>query len=278
MRYGASEPQNTSMKKSVLERFINKYRLNGLIDSAVWIVSKGMLRVSAVNWGNQPRAVVADVTFRNFDSCDEVQIGVSDPKKVLALLNAIRSEHVSFDTIKYSSGDVAVVVFSDGERRAEYVAANPKNMGSIPVIKNIPPWNCSIVLDDKFNQWFLGVFKMLKDQTALFTVLNSNRTGKLEAVFSYTEKGNSDTMSFRPNTVNNMNAVKAPLCFSSWGLSEVLKANLEFRNPILKVSDSGLASISFSEKDLDSEYYFSRIAVNERLVRFRSFGHLILRE
>jgi hypothetical protein len=43
----------------------------------------------------------------------------------------------------------------------------------------------------------------------------------------------------------------------------VLKANPEFKDPILNVCEDGLASISFSEMDLDSQYYLVKVEVED---------------
>src|SRR5437870_2429635 len=111
------------MKKDLLERFIAKYRLDGLVNSAVWVVNKGTLQVKAIGLDGK---LFAGVTCKSFDGFEDAEIGVLDTKKLLALLHAIQSEHISLEISRYSSGDVAFLTLAGATMRAEYVASDPK--------------------------------------------------------------------------------------------------------------------------------------------------------
>jgi hypothetical protein len=145
----------------------------------------------------------------------------------------------------------------------QFVAVNPDEIDSVPSMKNIPTFNAEIKLTDEFVRWFFGAYTAHKDPDALFTVVMSKRTNKLEIVLGYRGQLLSDRLSFQPDTVDNKDTVKAPLYFSARSLKEILGANSESKDPILKVADVGLASIAFSQDDLDSEYYLVQIDVED---------------
>ncbi len=248
------------MKKHLVERFINKYHLNGVIDSAVWIKSCGTLQVKAMS---SDRKLFAGVTWKNFDGIDDAEFGILDTRKLLALLKAIPSEDVLLDIVKHATGEVAAMTFSAAKSRMQYRTSSLNDIDGIPAMKRIPPFNVAIKMDAEFIDWFMSAYTAMGNHETLFTVVMSKQTGNLEVVLNYQERGHSDSLYFQPDTVDDKNAVKAPLSFTAKHLKELLKANPEFKDPALYVSDSGLASVPFSEDDLDSEYYLVNIKTEE---------------
>jgi hypothetical protein len=245
------------MKKELLERFIVKYRLNGIIDSAVWTVSDGTLRVAAMGWSGK---LFAGVTCPRFYECDNAAIGILDTKKLLGMLKAIPSEDVSLKLVKYSWGDVAALILADAMMRVEYVTTNLKAMDGIPKMKNLPAWNAVILLDDEFKAWFFKAYSAVGNKSSLLTVAMAERTGTLEVSI---DDGSSGSLRFRPHAPINMNVVKSPIFFSAYCLRQVLKANSEFNDTLLIVSDAGLASIKCRADDLGAEYYLVKIDVED---------------
>lgn len=249
-------PISIIMKKELLQRFMAKYRLNGIINEAVWIVNDGTLRAAATGWGNK---VFAGITCREFYELDDVQIGIIDAKKLAAMLKALPSKYISLAAVKYSWGDVAALTLEGDTMRVEYIASNPKDI-DVPNMKNIPAWNAAIILHADFKARFLKAYNAIGDEQALFTVAMSERTGKLELVM---DCGGDGALHLGTRTVDGASAVKAPISFSATCLKSVLQANPEFKEPILSVSDAGLASIGFSGDDLEAEYYLVRIEVED---------------
>ncbi len=167
------------------------------------------------------------------------------------------------DILKHATGEVAALTFSAAKSKMQYGTSSLDAINGIPEMKNIPPFNVAIKMDAEFIDWFMSAYTAIGDHETLFTVVMSKQTGNLEVVLNYRERGYPDSFYFQPDTVDDKNAVKAPLSFTARHLKEALKANPEFKDPILKVSDAGLASIAFSEDDLDSEYYLVEIDTEE---------------
>ena len=256
-----SEVPNNSiiMKKDLLVRFITKYRMNGIVNDAVWAVSDGTLRVAGIGWR---RKLFAAVRCRDFHDFDDTEIGIVDTRKLLRMVKAIPATDVSLRAVKYSCGDVAVLMLDGGIMRVEYIATNPENIG-VPKMKNIPAWNAAIILDDDFKARFFKACSAAGGKETLFTVAMSERTGKLQVIVRHTADGASGGMCLLPKAPVNMNIVKAPISFSAHCLGEALKANPEFKEPLLLVSDAGLATIKYSADDLESQYYFVQVDVEQ---------------
>ncbi|MGA9452725.1 MAG: hypothetical protein WBW41_15435, partial [Verrucomicrobiia bacterium] len=177
------------MKKNIIERFVKKYHLNGIICEAVWIKNNGTLQVKAMT---QSRKLFASVTWKNFDGIDDAEIGILDATRLLAFLKTIPSEDVSMDILKHTSGEVAALTFSDARTKMQYATTGPDKLGGIPAMKNIPPFNAAIKLDDEFIDWFLSAYTAMGDHEVLFTVVMSKQTGILEVVMNYRERAYCD--------------------------------------------------------------------------------------
>ena len=248
------------MKKDTIQRFIKKYYLNGIIDSAVWVKEPGILKVTAMT---SDKKLFADVKLKNFDGLDDAKFGILTTKRLLALLKTIPSDDISMDIVENAKGDVAAVGFSAEKYKVQYVASDLNVIDPVPSMKHIPAFTVAIKMEEAFIDWFKSAYNAMGDSGSLFTVVKSNQSGKLEVVIGYKSKGYSDRLHYQPITVENKNTIKAPVSFTAKHLAEVLKANPEFKDPILNVCEAGLASISFSEVDLDSQYYLVKVEVED---------------
>ena len=243
------------MKKELFERFIKKYHLNGRIGGVRWITKNGTLQVTTMT---SDRKLFADVTLKRFDGFEDAEIGIMDTKKLLRLLESLPPRNLSFGIVQDSSGCVDALMFSESKYAMRYATSSLDTIDPRPKMKNIPPWNAAIILDDEFTEWLFGASAAMGDNQTLLTVEMSQETATLEVAL-----GHGDRCSFQPVTVADMDAVKFPLYFQAHHLKEVLRGNPEFKDPVLNVSDAGLASIAFSEDDLDSEYYLVKINVED---------------
>lgn len=241
-------------------RFLKKYYLNGLINSAVWVKSSGTLNVKVITESGK---LFAGVTLKNFDGIGDTEIGVLDTRKLLKMLSPIMDETVSVDVVKLESGAVGALTFTSPTMEIQYATSYINDMDGPAIICHIPTFNAAIKMDAKFIRWFGKAFTVFKDADMLFTPVMSDRTGKLEVAMNYRETRISDRLTCPVTTVENLDILNAPLDFNAKCLKNILKANPEFKDPILYVSDAGLAAVKFSDDELDSEYYMVKIETEE---------------
>ena len=74
---------------------------------------------------------------------------------------------------------------------------------------------------------------------------------------------NTDKVALSVYPVEGKNTINTPINFSANSLKEILNANSEAKDPVLKVSEQGLAFIEFSNEDFDSQYYLVKIPVED---------------
>jgi hypothetical protein len=249
------------MNSATIVRFIKKYHLNGLINSVVWKKYGENIQVNAMS---PKKEIFVTVTLKDVAGLENGDMGIGDTKSLLKSLCAFSSEEISPSVEKHPTGEVSALTFSAAGRVVRYVTNCLDDFDSIPPAINSHAWNVAIILDESFRRFFTKGHRAFKnDPDLLFTIVMSKRTGKLNVVFNYREKRLSDSISMRASCVDGMDTVNAPIYFPVRPLKEVLKANSEIKDPILKVADVGLASIAFSDNDFEAQYHLAKIETEE---------------
>ena len=82
-------------------------------------------------------------------------------------------------------------------------------------------------------------------------------------VLGYKQKNLSDRIAMEVTATAGKDIVKNPISFSAKHLKEILSANGEVNNPVLNVSEAGLASIAFNDSGFKSQYYLVKIDVED---------------
>ncbi len=209
------------------------------------------------------RKVFAGVTWKGFFFMQDTTLAILDTKKLLRMLNPLNDDIEIKCGAKDDADEWQILNLSDGHTEVTYVLASPDECDPVPRIKNIPTFNAAIVLDPCLVQWFFKAYRAMEDKDTLFTVLMSQSKPQLEIVLGYHGNEYADSCHYRPNLIKGMETVSKPVSFSALLLKEILKANCEFRDAVLHVSDEGLATISFPDDEIDSLYYLLRINTEE---------------
>jgi hypothetical protein len=151
---------------------------------------------------------------------------------------------------------------ADGRATFNYVTADLSSLDGVPKMKNIPPFNVEILLSDDFIETFNSAFSAVGDDAASFTLIMSKKKQKMEMVLGY-KQNLSDRIALEVVTTQGKDVVKAPISFDAKLLKEILSANSEVKNPMLSVSEDGLANISFDQDGFKSQYYMIKIDVED---------------
>ena len=91
----------------------------------------------------------------------------------------------------------------------------------------------------------------------------SKKKQKLEMVLGYKQKNLSDRIALEVLANAGKDTVSKPISFNAKHLKEILSANNEVKDPVLYVSELGLASISFDDGDFKSKYYLVETEVED---------------
>lgn len=246
------------MKKQTLERFIKKYSLNNTIESVKWNVDtkNQQLKTSAIT---EEKNVLVSVVLSKFDGiAEDCELGVNDTSKLNKMMGVLGDEF----TAKLNKKDdkITSISLEDGDTEMQFVTADLSVIPNAPNLKKIPDFNAEIVLDEELINKFIKAKGALAD-TDIFTLL-MNKKQKMELVLGHSTL-NSNKIKLGVKTQNNKDSITRNINFSARYLKEILTANGDCDNAVLKVSDAGLATITFVKDEFESTYYMVEIKTAE---------------
>ena len=236
------------MQKVKLDRFVQKYNLNGQAEQVKWKSKDKKLSTSFIT---QDKSLLGKVTLDNFDF-EETELGIYDTAQLKSLLGVL-GDKITLDTLKM--GDRAISLKIKNE--AVSVDFNLSDLSVIPEapkMKHIPNFGTKIKIDSHFiNNFVKG--KSALSETDSFTILQ-DRNNNVNVIIGY-----SSTNTNRVNIPVNTETcdLSEPISFNAELFKEILIANRECETATLEVSNEGLATINFKVDDYDSTYYMVAI-------------------
>jgi hypothetical protein len=247
------------MEKTKIETFIKKYNIGGNIEQARWISETKTLKTTTMT---SDKKCMAYVEMANFDAFADIEIGIHDTSKLKSMLGAL-GDQVSFDLItdENDATRVTTLIITSGGREANYVAADKDVIAKAPSMKTFPAFDVEIKLTDTFIDGFLKA-KAALTEADMFTLVMSKKKSKLEMVLGYSTI-NNNRIALEVETETGKDKVTNPINFSAKLLKEIITANAEVKNAVLKVSEKGLATVDFSGGDYKAQYYMIKMDSEE---------------
>lgn len=140
------------MKKQIINTFIDKYSLNGTIESVKWVVDNKNKQIKTASISDD-KNVLSYVTIKDDAGLTDSEIGINDTSKLKKLLNVL-SEEV---TISYNNRDKKIVSISltSESTDVQYVTADLSVIPKVPDLKKLPPFNLEIPLTKEFVTTFV---------------------------------------------------------------------------------------------------------------------------
>ncbi len=235
------------MEKQSLSRFVSKYNLSGLVESVKWESKDGSLTTSFIS---DDKSVLGSVSMKEFDSSD-ASFGVYDTTKLTKMLSVLGND-VDF-SMNDIDGKPVSLKFKDKSTSVNYMLADLSVIPNVPDLKQLPDFNVEIKLDSSFISTFIKAKGALQDENN-FTFTCKEGTGQIILGYSNinTNRINIDVDCVCEGNVD-------PISFSATYLKEILVANKEATDATLKISSQGLAHISFSIDNYESNYFLVEI-------------------
>lgn len=250
------------MEKKKIETFIKKYSLGGTIDSVIWTNDKEDLTVTAIT---SDKRLFASVQLEKgaVNFIDGVEVGVLNTERLKKMLIPLADNiALSLDIDDADKTRVRQIQAEDVNININYVTSETSAIDGVPSMKNVPPFEVEIILDEVFINAFNKSFAALGDDGALFTLIMNKKKKKLDLVLGY-RQNLSDRIAIGVNTVTGKDAIKNPLSFTAKSLKEIISANSEVKDAVLKISDAGLASVSYQQDGFKSQYYLIKVEVED---------------
>jgi hypothetical protein len=241
------------MKKQVLNTFIDKYSLNGSIESVKWVVDNSNKQIKTSSISDDKNAL-SYVTIKDDAGLVDSEFGINDTTKLKKLLNVL-SEEVTVAFNKREEKIVSLSLNSDGTD-VQYVTADLSVIPKVPDLKKLPPFNLEIPLTKEFVTTFVKAKSALSDvDTMTFT---KDKKDKIKLTIGYSNV-NSNRINIDVKPTEGKDTLGKTIHFSAKYLKEILISNSDCENAVLKISDHGILHVEFNNDLFNSSYYLIEI-------------------
>ena len=241
------------MKKQVLNTFIDKYSLNGTIESVKWIVDNTTNQIKTCSISDDKNAL-SYVVIKDAVGLTDSEFGINDTTKLKKLLNVL-SEDVNIAFNKREDKIVSISLNSEGTD-VQYVTADLSVIPKVPELKKLPPFNLEIPLTKEFVTTFVKAKSALSDVDTM--TFNKDKKDKIKLTIGYSNV-NSNRINIDLKPVEGKDTLGKTIHFSAKYLKEILTSNSDCENAVLKISDSGILHVEFNNDLFNSNYYLIEI-------------------
>ena len=230
------------MQKVKIDRFINKYSLNGVINTVRWKIKDNTLTTAFVT---DDKGLMGSVSVDNVQVEDGL-MGVYTTDQLQKLLNVV-SDDVDISIVKIDDRCVKLKIGSS-VANVEYPLSDLSVIGTPPQLKTQPVFDTKINVDRRFIDTFIRGKSALSEVNK-FTLV---RNGELKLVIGYSST-NTNRVTIPVNVSENN--LTSNMSFNGDMFKEILLANKECSSATFEISNDGIARINFKVDDYDSTYY-----------------------
>ena len=230
------------MQKTKLDRFIQKYNLNGNVNSVKWTSKDDTLATTFVT---SDKSLMGSVTVDNVQF-DEGDVGVYTTDLLQKLLGVL-GDDVTLNVSKFGDKAVSLKV-QNGTVSVDYTLSDLSVIPDPPTLKRVPEFQTNIKIDSHFIETFIKG-KSALSEAETFTVTSGD---ELQVVIGYAST-NTNRVNIPVETTTN--GLTDNISFNANLFRDVLSANKECTSAVLEVSNDGLLRVNFKVDDYDSTYY-----------------------
>ena len=232
------------MNKQKLVKFIDKYNLGGLVNSAILSFKDNTLNT---RFTSGDKSLLGILSMDKWDF-EDGEFGVYNTEQLVKLLSVL-DDDVTMTVSK--AGDKAVSIqMSDSVSKVNYMLTDTSVISRPPVPESLPQ---NFELKININQQFISKFisgKQALPETDTFTIVTNN--DKANVVIGYASVNtNRVTIPVSTTEYKHMDLIS----FNATNFKEILSANKECESALLEVSPDGIARITFKIDNYKSTYY-----------------------
>ena len=219
------------MNKKTLLGIIEKYWLAGTVESVKWVVKNNQLKIGFVS---KDRSVIGSLIADKFEMQD-CEFGVYTTSELIKLLGPMD------DDLKFTPqniGDrISSMKFADNNFKSTYVLSDPNIIPPPAKIKQLPTFECSIKVDEKFTSSLLKSSGAMSDM-ASFAIQTMGNSATVTVGYS---ENNTNRISFKTDIECTKDM--GPKLFSIDVLKSILVANKGATGIVIKIADAGLMKV-----------------------------------
>lgn len=242
------------MQKQTLTSVIDKYHLNGIVESVKWSIKDKNITVDFIT---PMKNLVGKVTSPNFE-LDDTDLGIYNTSQFNKLVKIMDST-VVLGLTKSPYGTPLELTLADNQYDLNYYLSDLMLIETVPTINEPASYDAEANIDSDFISRFTNAKKALGDvkQFTIKDELNSDNTKDLVVVIG-DGNGYANKIKFKTPCESLFGLNEIP--FPADVMMELLKANEEADSGTIQISQEGLMKISFVEGSIESIYYLVRLS------------------
>jgi len=241
------------MQKQTLTSVVDKYHLNGIVESVKWVIKDKNITVDFIT---PMKNLVGKVTSPNFD-LEDVDLGIYNTSQFNKLVKIMDST-VVLGLTKSPYGTPIELTLADNQYDLNYYLSDLMLIESVPNINEPTDYDTTSKIEPNFITMFANAIKALGD-VKQFTVQTETKDGETSLLIIIGD-GNSyaNKIKFKATCESMFGLSETP--FPADVMMELLKANEEADSGTIQISQEGLMKISFKEGSIESVYYLVRLS------------------
>jgi hypothetical protein len=242
------------MNKQTLLSVIDKYYLNGIIESVKWEIKNKNI---TINFITPMKNLVGKVTSSNFDLEDN-EIGIYNTSQFYKLVK-IMDNTLILGLNKSQYGTPLELTLADNQYDLNYYLSDLSLIENVPTINEPSSYGAEVKIDSDFISRFINAKKALGD-VKQFTVKDELNSEKMKELVIVIGDGNGYANKIKFKTLCESMFSLNELPFPADVMMELLKANEEVDSGLIQISQEGLMKISFKKENIESTYYLVRLS------------------
>ena len=232
------------MNKQKLVKFIDKYSLGGLVNSAILSFKDNTLNT---RFTSGDKSLLGILSMDNWDF-EDGEFGVYNTEQLVKLLSVL-DDDVTMSVSKTEEKAISIQL-SDSVSKVNYMLTDTSVINRPPVPESLPQnFELKININPQFITKFISGKQALPETDTFTVVTNNNSTN---VVIGYASVNtNRVTIPVSTTEYKEMDLIS----FNASNFKEVLSVNKECESALLEVSPDGIAKITFKIDNYKSTYY-----------------------
>jgi len=240
------------MNKSVLTSIVEKYHLNGNVESVKWVVKDKTL---AIRFITPNKNLIGEIILPDFE-LDDSEVGIYNTSQFLRLLKAT-DEYIELSLNKGNYGKAIELLIKDNQFDLSYYLSDLSLIEDVPSVNEPIDYDAKIEVGKDLISKFLSAKKALGD-IKRFTVKSHLVDGLMEILFTIgDDAAYSNKIKFSEPAEALFGLDELP--FPADYFKDIVEANQSADSGKLSISNEGLLTISFKEGDIESKYFLVRL-------------------
>jgi hypothetical protein len=236
------------MFKNILEKYLQKYSLNGNINSTVVKIRNQVMQTTFMT---DDKSLYGNLVLKDIDIQD-CKLGIYNTSTLQRILSVLNDNiNIKIDIIDSMSVRMNL---SDSNIKASFMLSDLSIFNIPPDLTQLPPWDIQTKIDNQFIQTFV------KSKAALADIENFavvSKQGKYNIVIGWATH-HTDSIFIPLTSMDNVQPLSTVL-FNANLLRDIFNANRECREAHLSISEQGILRVLFKVDNFEATYYLTAI-------------------